>query len=83
VHNLDGLRATLGAAHGETVYEAAERVVRERDAALRAANSELLRWTGETMGKVAAEAQVANAKAANALAPLWDFSQWRDYSEGR
>lgn len=33
MHSLDALRETLGARDGETVYEAAERVVRERDEA--------------------------------------------------
>ncbi len=31
MYNLDGLRQTLGCRDGETVFEAAERVVRERD----------------------------------------------------
>jgi len=34
MHSLDGLREVLGARDGETVHEAAERVVRERDAAI-------------------------------------------------
>ena len=78
--NGDRLREVLGCAWGETVYEAAERVVRERDAALGAAKSEMARWAMEAHGKAVAE---AHAKSALATRTLFDFSamQWRDYHE--
>ncbi len=59
----DRLRAILGArdagpdSDGETVFEAAERVVRERDGAIAYAKSEMVRLTAEAVGRAAGEAK--------------------------
>jgi hypothetical protein len=78
MHNLDGLRATLGCRDGETVFEAAERVVRERD-----------KWRDAAMAYNMAQPGNRHVPSALLLSRAvlgpraFDFSQWRDHTEDR